>query len=89
MGNPNYQPPNGNATIPPTGALTNPQAPSGASPLATNFTNSWNYTNSQLAVQADPNRDEGPQQGTPMISNVASISLAGVPAGALQVFKWQ
>jgi hypothetical protein len=86
---PNYLPPIGTATIPATGTLTSPQSPSGASPLATNYAQSWNFVNGKLAVQADLNTDKGPQQGTPMISNTASISLAGVPAGALAVFRWQ
>ena len=89
MPNPNYPPPLGSAVPSPTGTLTSPQSPSGASPLATNFAGSWNFVHGTLAVQADLNTDEGPQQGTPMISNTASISLAGVPAGALAVFRWQ
>ena len=86
---PNYLPPLGTATIPSTGALTNPQAPNGDSPLANNHTGSWNYVNSKMSVQADLNTDEGPQQGTAAISNTASITIAGVSQAALQVFKWQ
>jgi hypothetical protein len=85
---PNYLPPLGTATIPATGALTNPQAPNGSSPLANNFTGSWNFVNSKMAVQVDLNTDEGPQQGAPAISNVAAITVAGISPAAIQVFKW-
>jgi len=86
---PNYLPPIGTATIPATGTLTSPQSPSGASLPAVGFTASWNFINGKLAVQADPNRDEGPQQGLPAISNVASITISGIAQSAIQVFRWQ
>jgi hypothetical protein len=54
-----------------------------------NFTNSWNFVNSKLAVQADLNSDEGPQQGASVISNAAAVNLAGYPVGQLSFVKFQ
>ena len=64
-----------------------PGAPKDTSGVPNNFVNSWNYTNTKLAVQADPDLIEGPQQGTPYITNATAVNLAGYPVGALQYYK--
>jgi hypothetical protein len=47
-----------------------------------NWTNSWNYVNGKLAVQADLDTLEGPQQGSPYLTNVTATTLAGYAVGA-------
>jgi|HubBroStandDraft_4_1064222.scaffolds.fasta_scaffold1934306_1 hypothetical protein len=86
--NVSYPPPLGNGVPTPTGQLVPPQSPSGGSPLANNFTGSWNFVHSMMSVQVDLNDDEGPQQGLPAISNVAAIQVSGVSPAAIQVFRW-
>jgi hypothetical protein len=77
---------------PAPGGLLVHGAPGGASLVAENFVNSWNFKNSQLAMQVDLDTLEGPQQGVNAISNVTSVTLAGYPAtgyGSCSFVQWQ
>ena len=72
----------------PGAASTFLDSPGFASLTPRNFTNSWNFVNSQLAVQVDEDTLEGPQQGVLAISNAAAVNLAGYGVGQLQFFKF-
>jgi len=80
--NPDYQPPLGDA-VPNTPPAPNPpQAPSGTS--VTNTGKTETATQTMLSNTGQ----NVPQQGTGAISNVSSITIAGVPQAALQVNNW-
>ena len=64
-------------------------SPGFASLTPVNFTNSWNFVNSKLAMQVDADSIEGPQQGTPYITNASAVNLAGYSVGQLSFVKVQ
>jgi hypothetical protein len=75
--------------VAPTAPAALLDSPGFASLTPRSFTSSWNYTNSELAMQVDLDAIEGPQQGVPAISNTAAVNLAGYGVGQLQFFKYQ
>ena len=55
------------------------------SPATWNVANTKTSTSQMLDITLNV---ESAQQGTPAISNVTSISVAGVSQSAIQLFKW-
>jgi len=79
---PDYQPPIGSATIPPTGALVVPQSPSGT--VTTNTGRNETATETFLSEFGESE----PQAGVAQLNAPVSIS-SGIAAANLQTFRWE
>jgi hypothetical protein len=83
-----YEYPNSGGQPPATGQLDPPQSPSGS---VTNESATFNFANEITSTQEflqDVMEIDSAQQGPLAIANVASITIAGVPQAALQVFNF-
>lgn len=78
-------------TPPATGNIVVPESPKGASLTPRAYTSGFNFVNTITSTQESLKnivKVESAQQGIAAISNVASITVAGVSQASLQVFKW-
>lgn len=88
---PNYAVPLGTAVPTPTGQIVYPNSPDGGSLTARAYTSGFNYVNTKTSTSEMLDitlNVQSAQQGTAAISNTASITVSGIAAGALQVFRW-